>query len=170
MKSQIETERKYIIAMPTSEKYSCMGSTESEIEQIYLAAESGVTHRIRRRSFGERVEYTETEKRRVGIMSAVEREWEITEERYADLALKIDKKTSPIYKRRITFTYRDTVCEVDIYPQWKSTAIMEIELPTEDTEPNIPPFIRVLREVTGQRAYSNRAMAECFPPEPESDN
>jgi CYTH domain-containing protein len=42
---------------------------------------------------------------------------------------------------------------------------METELEYRDEEVILPSFIKILREVTGDRSYSNAGMAESFPPE-----
>ena len=165
MKKQIETERKYIIAMPTESATDTGEFCESEIEQIYLCCAQGQTHRIRRRSFPKTIEYTENIKIRISKMSSIETEREISAEEYSSLSQNIDPKTRPLYKKRCSFLYEGQTVDIDIYPEWKSTAVMEIELPSEDIEPKIPPFIKVIAEVTGQRAYSNRAMAADFPKE-----
>ena len=44
---------------------------------------------------------------------------------------------------------------------------MEIELESRDEDAEIPSFIKMLYEVTGEKRYSNAKMAEDFPPEPE---
>jgi CYTH domain-containing protein len=43
---------------------------------------------------------------------------------------------------------------------------MEVELERADESIEFPSLIRIFAEVTGERAYSNAAMAEEFPPEP----
>jgi len=42
---------------------------------------------------------------------------------------------------------------------------METELPSEDTNTDIPPFIKIIKEVTGIKAYSNASMSRAFPNE-----
>jgi CYTH domain-containing protein len=46
---------------------------------------------------------------------------------------------------------------------------METELGDKDEYVDIPAFIKILYEVTGEKRYSNAKMAESFPPEPISD-
>ncbi len=98
-------------------------------------------------------------------MSVIEDEAEISAEEYAELKEKIDTATRPLYKARHTFRYGEQLFEVDIYPEWENTAIMEAELPSRDTELFLPPFIKVVREVTGVKGYSNAAMSRSFPSE-----
>ena len=166
MKTAIETERKFIIKMPDISELSVMEKyTSDEIEQIYLPSAEGRTHRVRSRRTKDGVVYTETEKIRISAASAIEKEGEISEARFNELRRTILHGTAVIKKTRHTFVYGGQVFEIDIYPQWKSSAIMEAELPSEDTALEIPEVITVIREVTGNKAYSNAAMARSFPPE-----
>ena len=162
----IEIERKYIIMKPSvSDMSGYPDYSVSEIEQIYLSSPEGITHRVRRRSFGDVTRYYETRKTRIDKMSVIEDEGEISPEEYARLKENIDVATRPLHKTRHTFRYGEQVFEVDIYPEWSSTAIMEAELQARDTELLFPPFIKVLREVTGIKGYSNAAMSRDFPSE-----
>lgn len=165
-KQQIEIERKYIIAMPDiSRLRELCGFTESRIEQIYLSTASGNTHRVRKRDFGNAVEYTETCKERIDGMSVREREREISENEFMALSKNIAEGTRPLKKIRYTFDFSNQTFELDVYPEWKSTAIMETELKSRDEMVEMPDFITIIREVTGERAYSNASMSRNFPKE-----
>ncbi len=162
----VEIERKYIIKTPPTEK---MQSSEkysaSEIEQIYLGSPASLTHRIRKREVGDTLAYTETKKIRIDKMSAYEDEREISPEEYHTLSRSIREGTRPIIKTRHTFVYENQTFEVDVYPEWKSTCILETELPSRDVQVKFPSFIEIIKEVTGEREYSNAKMAESFPEE-----
>ena len=161
----VETERKFIIKMPDFSLLKGMdGFTKSEIEQIYLESQ-GSTRRIRKRVFCDKVLYTETEKIRINSLSAVENEREISENEFSALAVFIRSGSTLIKKTRYTVKSKEVLLEIDVYPQWKDTAIMEIELQDENQEIEIPSFIEVLREVTGNKAYSNSGMSMNFPKE-----
>lgn len=166
MKKHIETERKYIILMPDESLLHSLGRcTESEITQIYLSDDSGATHRVRRREYADKISYTENIKRRVSTMSVVEEEGEISEQRFFELTKSIAPGTCPVYKKRIAVEYCGRTLEIDIYDRWKRTAVLEIELESEDEAPAIPKAITVIREVTGDKRYSNHSMAHGFPEE-----
>ena len=165
-KTQIEIERKFIIERPSLELLSTLdGYTESDIVQTYLSSEMRVTHRIRARSFGGVTVYTETKKTRVDKLSAIEEEREIDKVEYERLALLIAEGTRPIIKKRITLPHGDWLLEIDIYPEWTRTAILEVELASREEKPTFPDFIRVLTEVTGDKRYSNAGMSRAFPEE-----
>ena len=164
---KIETERKYIISKPDMSIVARQEHfTESDITQIYLV-DTEQTHRIRKRVYGDgTVEYTENFKRRISSMSFVESEENISRELYEELRLKCDPKTIPLEKKRVTFFYLGKTIEIDIYPNWESTCILEVELDRECEDVSFPSFIRVMRDVTGMREYSNHSMAHRFPNEP----
>ena len=166
MKNQIEIERKYIIRKPSPSLFSGEeGYTESRIVQIYLDSESGVTHRIRSRKYESRTEYTETKKTRVDSMSSLEEEREISEAEFISLSKKIKSGTLPVMKTRYTFLYKGVTVEIDVYPAWERSAILETELETREAAAELPSFIEIIREVTGDKRYSNAAMAASFPEE-----
>jgi CYTH domain-containing protein len=100
-------------------------------------------------------------------MSSTEVENELTKEQYLELLEASDPTASPINKVRHRFIIDGQPFEVDVYPQWQNTAIMETELENREKKVEIPPFIDVIREVTGDKAYSNAGMARSFPKEDE---
>ena len=166
MTDHIEIERKYVIAMPAIAAMSAEeGYTSSDIVQIYLESAPHITHRVRSRTMNGITKYTETKKIRISGMSAYEDEREISENEFRALCESIADGTTQVIKTRHTFTYHGQLFEVDIYPNWHTTAIMETELPSEDTTTDIPPFIRIIKEVTGIKAYSNASMSHSFPDE-----
>ncbi len=166
MKKSVEIEKKYIIKLPDLEALKKEPSyTESEIVQIYLEAKKGRTHRVRSRAADGATVYTETEKVRIDAMSAFEDEREIDRERFLELSGRMRAGSRPIAKRRITVGYGELLLEIDVYPEWKNTCIMEIELPCRELEVSIPPFIEVVEDVTGDAAYSNSSMSYSFPEE-----
>ncbi len=167
--AHIEIERKYIIRIPDVEKMRAKnGYSLSEITQIYLKSPLYKTHRIRSRRYCNRTEYTETVKVRIDGVSAAEDEIEISEERFVELSKRINTGSSPIKKLRHVFEYCGQIFEIDVYPQWKNTAIMETELESRDEKVEFPDFIEIVEEVTGRREYSNAAMSVCFPKETET--
>ncbi len=166
MPKQIEIERKYVIKMPDFDLLRQeRGYTESEILQIYIESQEGVTHRIRKRSYKGLTVYTETKKSRIDFISSIEEENEISEERFAELSEKIKTGTAPIIKTRHTFLYNENTFEIDVYQNRKGSAVMETELENREAAPEMPPFIEIIKEVTGDYRYSNAAMAADFPKE-----
>lgn len=165
---QIETERKYLIEMPKAEVLCAFPDfEESGITQIYLGRETGRTHRVRKREFKGKTVYIENMKTRLSPMSVIEEEREITQEEFTALLEKIEEGSSPVLKKRIAFTFGCNLLEIDLYPRWNKIAILEIELAGEDILPEIPHEIRIIKEVTGDKRYSNHALSHFFPSEEE---
>ncbi len=162
----IEIEKKYIIKMPDIDRLKAFEEyTASFITQIYLMSEKGVTHRVRSREMQKNTVFTETKKVRIDEMSSYEDEREVSEAEFSSLAKKIDQKTRPIEKMRYTFKYRGQLFEIDVYPEWKNSAILETELQSRECEVDFPSIIEIIRDVTGDRRYSNASMARDFPRE-----
>ena len=163
---KIETEYKFIIEKPDIETVKSMTDyTESKITQIYLGSE-GTTHRVRRREYSNgEISYTENKKVRISKMSSTEFEREISAAEFESLSGNIEKGSAALKKTRRTFDYRGKTFELDYYDGWKNTCIMEVELESEDEKFEIPQFIKILLDVTGNKLYSNHSMAHSFPSE-----
>lgn len=161
-----ETERKFLIAYPDREALLRLeGATVSEITQTYLLHPEGLSERVRRRVYADRTEYYHTVKRFLTAMTSEERERTVTKEEYEALLERRDPARAPIQKTRICIPHEEHLLEIDLYPFWKKQAVLEVELETEDTPISIPPYLTVLREVTGEKAYKNRALALRIPAE-----
>lgn len=162
-----ETERKFLIAMPDPARLLAEpGARADRITQTYLLSPRDVTLRVRRRETETGVLYTATKKRRLSDMTAEEQERTITEAQYRALLAAADPALSPIEKTRYTVPFGPHLLEVDVYPFWGRTAILEIELPSEDAPVSLPPYLTVLREVTADKRYKNVALAKAIPAEP----
>ena len=168
MPKNLEIERKFLIAMPDEGELARQdGARCDEILQTYLLSEDGVTARVRARRGEGGTVYTATEKRRLSDLTAVEDEREVTEAEYRALLLRRDGALTPIEKRRYAIPYGGHTLEIDVYPFWQKQAVLEVELPSEDTPLALPPFIRVIREVSGDRRYKNVSLARSIPAEDE---
>lgn len=162
-----ETERKFLIRMPDREMLlSLPGAFCDEIVQTYLLAPAGETARVRRRKKQDgKVIFTETRKRRLSVLTCEERERQITEEEYRALLSGADPCRRPVEKCRFVIPYEGQTLEIDIYPFWQRTAVLEIELPSEGAACRIPGWLSVIREVSADPAYKNHALAISVPPE-----
>jgi len=164
MSVNTEIERKYLIVRPTDEYLSSLPRTE--ITQTYLINDQeGVTERVRKRGLDGHFVYTHTIKKRIDFMSSMEDEREIPEEEYLSLLKRADTQLNTIRKIRALIKKGAFTFEIDVYPFWTKQAVMEVELPSEETEFVLPEAVTVLREVTGVRAYSNARMARQIPAE-----
>ena len=166
MQIPVEIERKYVILMPDAAVIEAQEAyTVSDIEQTYLESAPTVTHRVRARRRGDVVTYTETKKARIDKMSVFEDEREIAEDEYRELLGTKKMGTTTVRKTRRTFEYQGHTFEIDTYPEWEKTAILETELASRDEKVEFPSFITVVTEVTGDKKYSNASMSHEFPKE-----
>ena len=164
MSVNTEIERKFLIRRPDDQFLLSLPHTE--ILQTYLKNDQpGVTERVRKRGLDGKYVYTHTAKTRIDPMSCIEDESEITEEEYLLVLSRADSSKAPVQKMRCLIEKGGFTFEIDVYPFWKKQAVMEVELPSEQAEFIIPETVTVLREVTGNRAYSNTRIAACIPDE-----
>ena len=166
----LEIERKYLIRMPDVAVLSALpGCVVSEIEQTYLPDPApGATERIRLRRFSDRTEYTHTVKIRLSDVEAREDEETVDEETYRSLLARRDIRLHTVVKTRYAFPLDGQVYEVDVYPFWEKVAVLETELSDAAARAPIPACLTVIREVTGEAAYTNRNLARRIPPEPDA--
>ena len=55
--------------------------------------------------------------------------------------------------------------EIDVYPFWTKQAILEIEISKENEHVDIPPYLIIMRDVTGDKRYKNYSLAQSIPEE-----
>ena len=126
--------------------------------QTYLRPTSPqIVRRVRQQRNGAEYLYFYTEKH-----ITPEREWEterpITGKEYVQYLMEGDPSLRAVHKTKYRFHYAEQRMEIDVYPFSAEHAILRAAL--EDGQPlQTPPEIRVLREVTGDPAYKNRALA-----------
>ncbi len=159
-----EIEHKYLIAMPDIAALSKMPHCRRlSMVQTYLLAKTGETHRVRKITEGETVTYTETRKRRLSDLHAMEAERNISGAEYEARLTLADPARAPIEKVRYCLPHGARTLEIDVYPFWQDRAILEVEVASEGETVTLPPFIRVLLEVTEDKRYKNVNLAKIVP-------
>lgn len=167
-RAPVECERKLLVSLFDLSLWEGReGYEKSRITQTYLLAPSGVTARVRAREYPDKTVYTHTEKRRMTAVSAIENEREITRAEYETLLDAADPARRPIIKTRHVIPYQGHILELDVYPFWQKQAVLEVELESEEEAFALPPEIRVIREVTAEKAYKNAWLALHIPEEEE---
>ena len=163
----LEIERKYLIRLPEEKLLDRLASRRDWIEQTYLAGEAGTTERVRsRRAPGGAPVYTHTVKRRLSALTREEREEEVGEEAYRALLGRAEPGLRVIRKTRWCVPYGRHTLEIDRFPFWTDRALLEVELSSEGEAVLLPEWVEVLREVTEDKRYTNRALAAAVPYEP----
>lgn len=164
-KKPLEIEYKFLIEMPDLKVLSAQPQfREKKLCQMYLElplgfSEFGTRCRIRKIEEQGKVAFIKTFKKDVTDLTRVEIEEEISEEEYIKLSAFLRKGTAPVEKTRLTFSHKNYICEVDIFPFWSDKAFLEIEVESERVTPPIPDFIRVIKDVSCDKSYRNSALA-----------
>lgn len=163
MKSGLEIERKFLVEMPDLKKLDVIKLID--ITQTYLSdGQNNSQRRIRKIACEDNVYMTYTEKNFISPVVREENERSINCNEY-NMLLKDAKDTEPVIKKRIVFLYENQKFELDIYPFSEKYAILELELENPEQKIYFPEYINVLKEVTGNKLYSNIRLAEsgAFP-------
>ena len=157
-----EIERKYLIAMPDPAVLTAQPGVQIlHIRQDYLSGGPG--GRLRHAVSDRGTVYLHTVKKRISDVTRLEQEREISAAEYAQLLAYRTPALRTIEKTRYRIPYRGLVAEVDIFSFWQDRALVEFELTGEDQTPDMPPWLRPLREVTHDPRYTNRALARAVP-------
>lgn len=158
----METKRKYLIEYPDVRELERRPNCQRvEILQAYLKSElPGETIRIRQRGKDGNYIYFKTRKRTAEDGKRIELEERLTQTEYLDLLMRADPDYRPIRKQRYCLSENGLYYNIDIHPQWTDQALMEVELYEEDQEVRVPEGIRVIREVTGEKEYTNPYIAK----------
>ena len=161
-----EIERKFLIKYPNIKELENMPNcTKVDITQTYLKSIDNTERRVRSRGIDGNYVYYLTEKRKVSGLKRIEIEKKLTQDEYLELLMDADTKLHTIHKTRYCLSENNQYFEIDIYPEWKNQAIMEIELSEEQEEIKTPDFIKIIREVTNNEKYKNHHMAKNIPNE-----
>ena len=156
----LEIERKFLIAYPSLPWLEQQpGVRKAEIEQTYLISCSDASRRVRLWQEADETHCYRTVKRIVSERTRIEEEDEISPDEYRALLCEADPARLPIRKTRWCLPYEGHVLEIDCYPFWQRQAVLECELDSEDEVFSVPPELRVLSEVTGDRRYLNSTLA-----------
>ena len=157
----MEIERKYLISRPDLSMLEQLPNCEQvDIIQTYLKSENPAEEiRIRQRGSHGHYIYFMTRKRKISAAKRIEIEERLSQDEYLALMVQADPAYRPIHKQRYCLSEKGMYYEIDIFPEWKDKALMEIELHSEDQEIVFPEGIDIIREVTGDPAYSNHELA-----------
>lgn len=155
-----EIERKFLLRDQPARNEVPVRFEEFDVEQTYLVSHNGWEARVRRRGQHGSYTYTHTLKRPVATGQRVEVERQITGREYLALLAQADRTRHPIRKRRRVFLWDNQYFEWDIYVDPSpGLEILEVEVDSLSTLIELPPFLTIEREVTGDDQYSNHRMA-----------
>ena len=153
----VTEERKYIVEVTGP----LPDTIDSDILQTYLVSEPGTEVRLRRRSWATgKVVNVHNTKKRTAPGEQIETERQVENALYESLLQQADPYRQPISKLRQSFIWRGQHFELDTYRgPLQGLVILETKGIADVEDVNFPPFIRVIQDVTGNKAYYNYNLA-----------
>ncbi len=154
----IVNERKYIVEMtgPLPDD-----SIESEITQTYLQGDPDAEIRLRKRSWGRKFVYVHTTKKKTSENEELVTERQINLSLYEMMLGLADPGRQTIHKRRNSIIWKGQYFEVDTYlDQLQGLVILETKGIAEGEPVKFPPFLSVIKDVTGDENYYNYNLAK----------
>lgn len=162
----IEMEKRYLLkSMPDFNRpdFANTKIQEISIEQMYLLSQNEYEElRIRKRTQQGSSNYYRTIKDRRGDWP-IEKESSIGAREYLALQDLKDPNKEIIKKIRHCFIYEHQYFELDYFlGHREGLLILEIELTEENEEVRLPPFLEIVKEITGDKSYSNYELANSL--------
>lgn len=152
----IENERKYIVEV-VGEIPECM---ESEIIQTYLVAEPGCEVRIRKRMTNGVVTNIHTTRRKISDQEELVTERHVGNSLYETMLQQADPYRRTIRKNRKSFIWKGQFFELDTYMSpVDNLVILETKGIACHEDLKLPPFIRIVEDITGNTDYFNINLA-----------
>ena len=155
----LEIERKFLLeGKPDLNSKHFKNSRKVLIEQMYLKSPDKNQVRIRKRSQDNFSTYYKTRKANINSRVRNETEELISELEYARLKKFKDSGTRVIKKERHCFVYKHQYFELDVFLEPKNVkglCLLEIELTEENDRVELPPFLKIKKEVTEDPNYTN---------------
>lgn len=162
----LEQERRFLIEIPLKwfGKFKVLTSARSRIYQTYLIEPGFSNARVRVRTIQDgksiKVVHTFTTKEFVSNGVNKENEVVITQREYLDRLENADPSRHRITKNRYYIRFDGRVFEFDVFEEnLLGLAILEIELEDMSEDILTPPYLKIVKEVTDDRWYSNINLA-----------
>lgn len=171
MGTKLEIERKYLVKLPSSwaalaELFDGIVDVK-RISQTYLKPEGGgqaarVRKTIEGLSGDTETVFHRNQKKPTGDTGVHEEtESEISEKEYNQALKGANPDKCAVEKTRFVFEWHDQVFELDLFKgHLKGLAILEIELEDKDDTVELPPFLKIIKEVTKDKRFTNFSLAD----------
>ncbi len=156
----LEIEDKFLIRRPDLSRIPVPYCESMIIQDYLMSPKKGEERRVRARGDREGYTYFYTVKEAVSPGVREEREEIISEAEYRTLLTLRDPAMRTIKKKRITFFWKEQYFEVDIFTSpRRNLFLMEAERTDRSGRLILPPFITMIRNVTGEKEFSNKYIA-----------
>ena len=158
-----QLERKFLIEYVDEVALAPYEPVEQNITQTYLKGRAkGTERRARKVVSNNAISYFYTEKRPISPIERIENERLLSQKEYLRKIEEVDPEFGSVSKRRFCFLYHDHYCTVDTYPTNADCAILDVQLNDKDEQIDLPPEIRVIREVTGDADYQGNRITKTL--------
>lgn len=159
----LEIERKFLIFYPDLKLLNSLPACRRiPLSQTYLKTPEEGRFRIRKRGEGEQAVFIKTVKKKISDIRRIETEERISEAEYNSYFSQKEYCQGTIAKDRYCIVWKNTYFELDVFPFWDKLALLEIELLDENQPFELPDFVIPLREVTFEKQFRNKALAETY--------
>lgn len=170
MAKKLEIERKFLVKFPKSwiELSQLMDNVVDvkRISQQYLLPKGEEpAARVRKTVQGltgdTDVVYHYNKKKTVEKGVLEETEHEISKSEYERRIKEADPKKVEINKTRFVFKYENQIFELDLFKDaLAGLAILEIELKDKSDKVDLPPFLKIFKEVSHDKRFNNFSLAD----------
>ena len=154
-------KRKFLVEMPDvaalCRRYNA--ATLDMMQTYLVTANPNVERRIRQQANGQNYLYFYTEKNAMPDGARWVTEKPISEKEYIGYLMESDNALHSVRKTKYRFICSECRCELDVYPFSDDRAVLFQYAPGQGAA--LPEEIRVIRAVTGDPAYKNRALAQA---------
>ena len=165
---KLEIEKKFIVKFQSwNDVFQLLDDTTTikRIEQIYLKSIKGdPAARIRKtvEGFKNKKNYFDiNQKKPAGTAANKEIEKKISEQEFDKLLKHKDSSKNFIKKTRIVFKFKDQTFELDVFKDYlQGLIILEIELKDKDQKVHLPPYLKVIKEVTEEDKFNNYHLSD----------
>lgn len=157
----IKHQKKYLIKKPSSSLFTYNLPIEKvDIIQSYLRSSKKSERKIRQVCKNGNFFYYYSEKNYISGSGYLVCERRITDREYLTYLTEVDPLMCPIKKQRLFFIYQNQYFTIDIFNFWSDTAILELDLTSENSNIEIPESIEVIKDVTNSPDYRNYYIAK----------
>ncbi len=151
----IEVNEDVLEKMRAEDNYS----TSHIIQHYLLSDNDGTERRIRSRERDGDVMYTYSEASYLANNERVKTDMVLTERQYKDYFHQVDPNLNVIDKTRHSFLNDGIFYKLDVFDFDTGKGILSIDQPTDGRTVNIPDYISVIKDVTGDKNYKNYYLA-----------
>ena len=131
-----------------------------ELEQTYLVSTNGGEARVRSRTSAGASSYTHTVKRPQVAGQSILLQRRISGRDFTALRAQADPERQPVHKQRRCFLWQSLYFELDtFFDPSPGLNILEVKVDNPDEEVELPPFLPIEREITGEDEYMSYNLA-----------